>query len=350
MIPRIPTICALLLGVALLAQEAAKSPRVVTASEQRKLGSAHFEIDEDSKTLIVTTDEETNETIKRIVAELDQPIPQAQINVLFLEVTYGDDLDFGTEFDYKATDSNGDSRSLASLFGVASGITEGGSIGLVKGDLEMTLKALSTKTKMEVLSRPSVMARTNEESTITIGSEVPFIKNSVTNDNGGVTNTVEYEDIGIILTVTPHISADGMVELEVAPEISTISEETVQISDSVTAPTFAKRSAETRIVVPDGRTVVIGGLMDDESTETLKKVPLLGDIPGLGKLFQRKTVTTSKTELLIFLTPHVVTGRTAPALAAKAQDKVDFTGLDEVKLRRYLDGAAAEKRSDGTSE
>jgi type II secretory pathway component GspD/PulD (secretin) len=136
----------------------------------------------------------------------------------------------------------------------------------------------------------------------------------------------------------------------VAPEISTISEETVQISDSVTAPTFAKRSAETRIVVPDGRTVVIGGLMDDESTETLKKVPLLGDIPGLGKLFQRKTVTTSKTELLIFLTPHVVTGRTAPALAAKAQDKVDFTGLDEVKLRRYLDGAAAEKRSDGTSE
>lgn len=346
----IAAICALLLGMALPAQVAPATPRFSSASEQRKLGAAHFEIDEDSKTLIVTTDEETNETIKRIIAELDRPIPQALINVLFLEVTYGDDTDIGTDIQYTAVRADGSTQDLSALFGVTDGITEGGTFGLIKGDLTATLKALATKTKTEVLSRPSIMARNNQESTITIGSEQPYVTNSVTSDNGGVTNTVQYEDIGIILTVTPHISGDGMVELEVAPEISTVLTETVKISDSVEASTFGKRSAETRVIVPDGQTVVIGGLMDDKEEETIKKVPLLGDVPLLGRLFRRTTVKKSRTELLIFLTPHVVNGRTAPGLVAREKGVVKvFERVDADKLRKYVD-IEADQRAEKTSD
>ena len=333
---QIAGIAAALFSALLLAQDGPRIPMVTEASEQRKLGAAHFEIDPDSNTLLVTTDAETNDTIMRIVAELDRPVPQALINVLFLEVTYGDDLDLGTEFKYSATKADGDTHDLTSLFGLE-GLTEGGAVALIDGDLTATLKALAKKTKLEVLSRPSIMARNNEESIITIGAEVPFIKNSQISDAGRVLNTVEYEDIGIILKVTPHINADGMVEMDVAPEISTIAEETVQISDGVSAPTFAKRSAETRVVVPSGKTVVIGGLMEDQEREEVRMVPLLGSIPVIGRLFRRTIKSKSKTELLIFLTPHVVTGATAPGLVEPGKKAAGIDkSVDAAKLQRYL--------------
>ncbi len=334
---RIASVAAILVAGLILAQEA-RVPKIIEASEQRKLGSAHFEIDQDSNTLIVTTDEETNATIRRIVAELDRPVPQALINVLFLEVTYTDDLDLGTEFTFTKTDADGDARSAASAFSL-SGLSQGGAVTLTEGELSVVLKALSTTTKSEVLSRPSIMARNNEESTITIGSEVPFITNSQVTDSGSVLNTVEYQDVGIILTVTPHINADGVVEMDVAPEISSIGAESVQISESVSAATYDKRSAETRVVVPTGKTVVIGGLMEDKETEEVRKVPLLGDIWGIGQLFRRTIKGKTKTELLVFLTPHVVTGSTATSLVESEKRAVGVTdSVDDEKLQRYFEG------------
>lgn len=323
---------------AALAQEpGSRLAAFLEASEQRKLGTAHFEVDLDSNTLIVTTDQETNETIKRLIAELDRPIPQVLINVLFLEVTYGDDLDLGTEITYTSVSGDGDTRTLGTLFNLG-GIAQGGAVTLAQGELDVVFKALATKTKTEVLSRPSIMARNNQESTITIGSEVPFIRNSQVTDAGGVLNTIEYEDVGIILKVTPRINADGLVEMTVAPEISAISAESVQISESVTAPTFVKRSAETRVMVQSGRTVVIGGLMEDQETREVRKVPLLGDIPVLGVLFRRTIIEKSKTELLIFLTPHVVTGSTADSLVEREKRAVGIAeSVDGDKLRRYFD-------------
>jgi len=334
----IAILLAFLAVAAALAQEPSlRQASFLEASQQRKLGTAHFEVDLDSNTLIVTTDHETNETIKRLVAELDRPIPQVLINVLFLEVTYTDSLDLGTEFTYSAVSGGGDPRSLATVFGL-SGLTQGGAVSLTKGELDVVLKALSTKTRTEVLSRPSIMARNNQQSTITIGAQVPFIRNSQVTDSGNVLNTIEYEDVGIILRVTPRINADGVVEMDVAPEISAIAAETVQISDSVAAPTFAKRSAETRVVVPSGRTVVIGGLMEDQETREVRKVPLLGDIPGVGQLFRRTINSKSKTELLIFLTPQVVTGSTADSLVESEKRAVGIAeSVDGDKLRRYFD-------------
>jgi len=312
----------------------------VSASDGTTLGSAQFSIDLDSRTLIVTADPETNETVRRVIEQLDKPVPQALIKVLFLEVLLDDEVDVGADIENRRTSGDGNGSIIQTMFG-AGGFVEGGTATILEHDLSLTLSALSEVTRMEVLSRPSIMARNNQEATITIGSEVPFIRNSQVTDDGRVLNTVEYEDIGIILTVTPHISDDGMVELDVAPEISTLTGETVRISDQVVAPTFAKRSAETHVVVPAGKTVVIGGLMENKDTEIVRKVPLLGDIPGIGGLFRRKTKDKQKTELLIFLTPHVV------ANAAEAQklskDERDSTLLIPRRiaphdLKKYLPG------------
>ena len=111
--------------------------------------------------------------------------------------------------------------------------------------------------------------------------------------------------MGIILNVTPHINPDGQVVMDVNPEISALTDSTVQIQPGVTAPIISQRSAQTRVAIRDGQTIVIGGLMQDSKNQTVSKIPLLGDLPWVGALFQRNQTTKVKTELLIFLTPHV---------------------------------------------
>lgn len=315
-----------------------RAAATVVTPESRSVRQAHIEIDETTRTLFVTTDATTNEQVMQVIKALDQPVTQALIKVLFLEVTHKDSLDLGVEFKNTHTEADGDQSVLSSLFGVASE-TQGGIVSVLQDDLQVTLRAIADVSKLNVLSRPSILARNNEEATITIGQEVPFIRNSRTTDTGQTINTVEYEDIGIILTVTPHIGSGGLIELDVAPEISTITDGTVAISETVSAPIFSKRSAETHVVVPSGRTVVIGGLMEDQVTEAVHKIPLLGSIPWLGALFRRTVSSTSKTELLIFLTPTLVdSGAALAALSAAEQARQGLIReqTSPEALRRYL--------------
>jgi general secretion pathway protein D len=272
------------------------------------IGEAIIEADHDSRSLIVITDDETNEHIMNIIKQLDRPVQQVLIKVVFLELTYRDDYDFGMEgsIDFKANSS-----SRSNLFQTAYGVaaeTRGGFYQILEDDLNLTIRAMEEVGRLEVLSRPSILTRNNQEAIITVGQEVPFIRNSQTTDNGNIINTVEYEDIGIILQVTPFITKDGLVEMILSPEISTITDETVPISENVNSPVFAKRSANTVVATPNGQTVVIGGMMEDNTTETVKKIPILGDIPLLGLPFKRTVRNKGKTELLIFLTPYVVDG------------------------------------------
>jgi general secretion pathway protein D len=335
------------------------------------IGEATFQIDPDSGQLIIRADEETNRQIQEVLRNLDQPVPQVLIKVLFLEVTHTDGYDIGAEMSFQSgsesirsdpqtnvtntrsvvdgvvstdysrtteyTESLVAKNVLETIFGVA---TQGAFYRLMDDDLQMTLYALSQVAKLEVLSRPSILARNYEPAIITLGQEVPFIRNSRVTDNGQIINTVEYEDIGIILQVTPRITKTGLVEMYVAPEISTLSGETVQVSDNVEAPIIAKRAAETMVVVPDGMTIVIGGLMEDNETELVRKVPILGDIPWLGAIFRRKIHDKTKTELLIFLTPHVVqTSSNLLAMSATETQKAHLapTAFTTDELDRHLD-------------
>ncbi|QOV89825.1 secretin N-terminal domain-containing protein [Humisphaera borealis] len=261
--------------------------------------------DEDTNSLLVTVATRYADPVKQIIAELDRPRPQVLIKVLVAEVTHDDSVDFGVDFSIINRRANGQGITVGSAFGNATATT-GLVVSLLEDKLNMTLHALATNGKLDVLSRPYILASDNQLASITVGNEVPFITNTRITDTGQTINTIQYQDVGIILNVLPHINPDGLVIMDVVPEISQLTGTTVPISDNVSAPVIAKRSAESRVGVRTGQTIVIGGLMEDRKTSTINKIPLLGDIPVIGPaVFSRTQVTKSKTELLIFLTPHV---------------------------------------------
>src|SRR6185436_13080297 len=221
------------------------------------------------RSLIVVADDDTAAHIKEMVRQLDRPTPQVLINCVFLEATYTKGLDLGVEGYYKHTISGspvdaintpvGQQNTAATLFGAAA---TGGAYTLLGKDLNVTLTALQQAGKTEILSRPSVLARNNQQATITIGQRVPLI-DGVTYDNfGNQRNAVNYEDVGIILQVTPFITSDDLVEMIVAPQISQVSDSTVNIAGSTNSPVLAPiinvRSADTVVITPNGQTVVIG--------------------------------------------------------------------------------------------
>ncbi len=280
-------------------------------------GQVYVVADTDTNSLLVATASKYDKEIHDILKELDRPVPQVLIKVLIAEVSHDNALDAGIDFsilNIRGKNALGQPQGQqgGTIFGNALAATAAQSTGaggmivsLVEDNFTATLRALATVGKVDVLSRPYILASDNQEASILVGQEVPIITNSQTTDTGNIINNISYQSIGIILNVTPHINPDGLVIMDVAPQISAISNSTVPISSNVNAPIFDNRSAQSRVGIRDGDTIVIGGLMQDQKTQTLSKVPFLGDIPGLGLLFQRNQTDVTKTELLIFLTPHV---------------------------------------------
>ena len=234
-------------------------------------------------------------------------MPQVLIKVLVAEVTHETTNDLGIDFSVLDTRASGKGLTAGNTLGNAAAAAANGGllVSLVEDNLTASLHALATAGKLDVLSRPFILASDNQLASITVGQEVPFITNTQITDTGQQINTIQYQDVGIILNVTPHISPDGLVVLDVAPEISQLTGTTVPIVRGVSAPVIANRSAQSRVTIRTGNTIVIGGLMQDQKTTTISKIPILGDIPGLGALFTRYQDDRTKTELLIFLTPHV---------------------------------------------
>lgn len=279
------------------------------------VGDATITSDVDTRRLIVVTDDATNENIRLIIANLDKPKPQVLINVVFLQVTHDNILDLGTEASYTGTVAikTEPTGTATSKFGLGALLADPTASGyglfyrLLGRDVNATLHALASVTKTEILSRPSILTRSNQQATILVGQSVPIITGSqVAQQTGAVTNTIQYQDVGIILRVTPFITSDGLVEMILAPEISSLSATTVPLSNTVSSPVIDRRSADTVVVTRSDKTVVIGGLISNQKSDQDSKIPILGDIPIIGYAFKRKNTNRSKTELLIFLTPHVI--------------------------------------------
>ena len=191
------------------------------------------------------------------------------------------------------------------------------------------------------LGRAAKLARNSQQATILVGQYVPLVSSVSYNGlTGTPVSAFNYQRVGIILQVTPFINSSGMVEMIVSPQISQLSDQSVTVSAGVSIPVIDTRSADTVVVTPDGQTVIIGGLMQNQKTQTESKVPLLGDIPLLGNLFKRKIKTNTKTELLIFLTPHIVYEPSQLAgLSATERGNTEMApkAFSEQELNRYLD-------------
>ena len=277
-----------------------------TAAQTTDLaGQVYFVADADTNSIMVMTASGNFERVRLIIDEMDRSVPQVLIKVLLAEVTRTNSKDLGVEFSALNLRPSGRGSQVFSDFNVGAG-GNGLTYKLLEKDVTAALRVLQTVGKLDVLSRPYILASDNQAAKITVGETVPFIRSSrTTGETGQTINDIEWREIGIILNVTPHINPEGLVILDVAPEISAITGDTVQVSDTVSYPVYAKRSASSRVAIHNGQTIVIGGLMQDKKTENIRKVPLLGDIPLLGALFRRTTTDLTKTELLIFLTPHV---------------------------------------------
>jgi general secretion pathway protein D len=310
------------------------------------IGDAMITSDPETRRLIIVTDEDTNANIKTIIASLDKPKPQVLINVVFVQVTHTDDLDLGAEAKLVgniAIKHNPDTVA-SSRFGVAAQAADplgyGAFYQLTAPNISATLHALATKNKTQILSRPSILTRSSQQATIMVGQSVPLITNSRVSDTTNTTiNTVQYQDVGIILRVTPFITEEGLVEMIVSPEISSLSATTVPISNTVSSPVIDKRSADTVVVTPSDQTIVIGGLISTQKNSRDSKVPLLGDIPLIGAAFRREVKADEKTELLIFMTPHVVaTPEDLTKIAAKEKEQMEMApkAFDEKELKHYI--------------
>jgi len=308
------------------------------------IGDAIISIDPETRRIMVITDEETSEYVGQVITNLDRPKPQVLINVVFLEATYSAGLDFGVEGFYGSPDGRvGYRQDFSGMPGIPGVNQQDGTFRYIGPNYSATLKALAQNGKLEVLSRPSIMARNNQQATILVGKQVPLITSVRYDTFGNQMNGITYQNVGIQLVVTPFITSSGMVEMIVAPSISAISSETVAIStttnnSTVGAPVINTRSADTVVVTPDGHTVIIGGLMQNEKSENVSKVPLLGDIPGLGILFRRTVKTSSKTELIIFLTPHIVQNPTQMDLVTEQGKATIQKAFTEQDLNKFLEG------------
>ncbi len=304
------------------------------------IGNAMIQIDPETRSIVVITDDETHKQVEKVIESLDHPKPQVLIKVVFVEVTLDKNLDVGIEGNYTLNVGHGTPKSITSttttsstssgvsavttstnavnaltsgtgiagtLFGLAANPTARGIFGQVSSDnWNATLHMLASNGKAQILSRPSIMARNNQQAVIVVGQEIPLVTSSQVTNLGQTINSITYQDVGIILRVTPFITSDKTVEMIVAPEISSLSDQTVAVSAGVNAPIINKRSAETVVVTPNATTVVIGGLMQKQVTSTVDKVPILGDIPLIGHAFRHTVKGESRSELLIFLTPYIV--------------------------------------------
>ena len=270
------------------------------------LGDALIEFDIETRSIIVIADEETNLQIGELIKQLDKPKSQVLIKVAFVELTHNNDSDLGIDASFSGSIGGGEGNSLSAGTGFGIG-GPGGLVQLNYDDISVSMNAYAQEGRLEILSRPSILTRNNREALISVGSLVPFAQSGNINSITGQTiPQYEYEPIGISLRVTPYITPHGLVELSLFPEISETTDEKITVADGLELPVFATRSAQTVVVTPNGKTVVIGGLMQDNKVESERKVPFLGDIPILGSLFRRTVKKDTKTELLIFLTPFIV--------------------------------------------
>jgi len=351
------------------------------SSSATAMGEATVTSDPETRRLIVVTDDETSQYISQVISNLDRPKPQVLIKVVFIEVTHNNGSDIGIEGSFNNTNLLGGASWLNGLwhtnfnvfgntnvtqsgaqlntsvtrlispdnmnaistnatmfggtsFGLPSMGSPNGLYALAGENYTVVLRAIATAGKLEILSR------NNQRATINLGQSVPLVTNTRFDTFGNQINTVSYQSVGVNLNVTPFITADGLVEMIVQPEISALAERSqwVPISGGALAPVINSRSADTVVVVPDRQTVIIGGLMQSEKGESVTKIPLLGDIPWIGGLFRHTIKNVSKTELLIFLTPNIVTQPTQLA-SLTATERANSQALQTVEadLDRFLD-------------
>jgi type II secretion system protein D len=262
--------------------------------------------DEKSNKLVISTSPRYMDTVLSIVNELDTPPPQVMIQVLLAEVTLDTTEQWG--MDISVGPFGGEGYKVGSLAGGSGVATALGvpNLSVSSADFGILVRSLEAQGKLEILSNPQVTVNNNQKAEINVGDDIGVAGNTERSSLGTLISSVSRIPVGILMNVTPAISEDGFVRMEITPEISQLTNRTTQINRDQTSPVIAKRRVDTVVTVRDGQSVVIGGLIQTTQEERRSKVPILGDIPVLGLPFRTKLQEAKKTELLVIVTPRVI--------------------------------------------
>lgn len=305
--------------------------------------------DEVNNAIVIRANASDYSKVKKTMESLDILPRAVLIEVLIAEVQLTKEFQYGLQYYFQAK-QNGTGFGLAfgnqnatsttttittsaasSLVGQAAssivpsiptGLATIAGKGLAMGwvasaqDLAFFLQALSSKTNVTVLSTPTLLATDNKEATITVGGREPVPTGSYTgteSTTSGIFSTIQYEETGIILNVTPHINAGGLVRLEVEQTIRRVDPNTVTVGANNTAPRFTERDVKTTLLAQNGTTVVIGGIIQTNKSDNKTGIPFLQDVPLLSPLFAGTSKNLDRTELIVAITPHVIDQRGSEA-------------------------------------
>ena len=350
-------------------------------NRRRSDSSATIEADEGTNALIITADADEMQSIEAVIQRLDIRRAQVLVEAIIAELEIIDGEDLGIQWLFRNEDGafgsnivDGNNRAA----GIAQGLFDSGAPpppgdgdgdgdgdnggviqdgefnrenflsalattpGLSFGwgsldedlDIAVILSALRSETNANILSTPSLLTLDNQEAFLTVGQEVPFVTGSFTN-TGAVSQpnnpfqTIQRENVGITLTVTPHVNEGDLVQLDISQEVSSLTgggaAASLLASDIITN----ERRVETKVLAGDGRTVVLGGLIENEVQDSTQKVPFLGDIPWLGRLFRQDATSYTQSNLLIFIKPSII--RDDAALEGATAEKYRYIRTQQQK-------------------
>ncbi|HEV8266245.1 MAG TPA: secretin N-terminal domain-containing protein [Gemmatimonadales bacterium] len=290
------------------------APQAVAESAQTEVrglvGRTAIVPDQATNSLVIRTAPPNFPLLQETIQQLDVRPPQVLLEVLIAEVTLDRPSQWGINWQvFTSSDTTRRTtiglgpQNLADSLGRLQGLGVQ-IIRLANIDVRAVLQALATTTNVQVLSTPRILALNNEQARILVGSAVPFTSSTLTGLNAFVNQVVQFRNVGTQLTVVPTVNNDGYVTFRVLQEVSALSAQTIAAAQN--APVITTREAETSAIVKTGHTVVIGGLIGESEQITESGVPMLKELPLLGFLFKSRRVTRSRTEIAIFLTPHVV--------------------------------------------
>ena len=287
-----------------------------------------------TNSLVIRTAPPNYPLLEETIQALDVRPAQVLLEVLIAEIQLDKATQFGINWSVLGRDVSAQFGSQDFSDGALSTATDfvGRAVTLGTVDVRALLSALSSKSHVQVLSSPHVLAVNNEEARILVGSEVPFSQSTRTGLTEVVDRIVQFRDVGTQLTIIPRISQDGYVSVRLLQEVSALTNQTLEAA--LNAPIITVREAETSAIVRDGQTIVIGGLIADSQDRVETGVPVLKDIPLLGLVFKSTSNHTSRSELAIFVTPKVVySDEDAAQLLQQERDRLGGLPADTMPAR-----------------
>ncbi|MEW5692465.1 MAG: secretin N-terminal domain-containing protein [Candidatus Hydrogenedentota bacterium] len=269
-------------------------------------------VDDRTNTLIVKEVPENIDKIDAVILQLDSKTPQVMIEAKILDVTLTDDNDMGVDWN-QILPAASKHLTLNVNFGFGTFSSQGLNAGLIDEHIDVLVTALQSSRKVEILSSPKLVTLDNQQATLEVGDEVPIrtAETVVTGQATTQTTSYNYRNVLLKLDVTPQIQ-ENLVFLDIQPEVNFVNGYS---ADEM--PIIGTRRTKTQVLVKDGQTLVMGGLIRTNNIKHIMKVPFLSNVPLLGKLFQKTTVSKSKTELIILITVHILNNSTIKTIADK---------------------------------